>query len=195
MKKYLDNDAVLMRDLKNDGVEAYARIVDKYYDSLYRYALNLSKDSSMAEDIVQEVYMNIWESRQRLNMDIPLNKLLYKSIYHKFLKLYKKNKAVGILEQKYFQTVGSLMEEYDTSDMEEKLTLLREAIEHLPPKCKKVFLLSKREGLTHKEISQYLDISVNTIENHIAKAFSILREKVQTVSKGILFFLFRKIKP
>ncbi|MEO1013445.1 MAG: sigma-70 family RNA polymerase sigma factor [Bacteroidota bacterium] len=194
MKKYFDNDSLLMRDLKNDGIQAYARIVDKYYDSLYRYALNLSNNPSMAEDIVQEVYMNIWESRQKLNTDIPLKKLLYKSIYHKFITLYKKNKAVGILEQKYFHSVESLMEEYDNSDMEEKLTLLREAIELLPPKCKKVFLLSKREGLTNKEISQYLDISVNTIENHISKAFSILREKIQTVSKSILFFLCRKIK-
>ena len=175
----LDEDFLAVSDLKNDKLRAYATIIDKYYDSLYRYILNLSNDRSLAEDIVQEVFMTIWEKRHNLNTEIPLRKMLYRSAYNRYINLYKKNRAIGILEEKYFRSIQILTEEKDIGDLDEKLKILRGEIKNLPPKCKKVFLLSKREGLTNKEISKYLNISVNTVENHISKAFSILRAKLK----------------
>lgn len=82
------------------------------------------------------------------------------------------------------------MIENDKRDISELLELLEKEIQKLPAKCKQVFLLSKKEGLTHIEISEHLNISVKTIENHMTRAFKILRNKLGEQTEAILFLLF-----
>ena len=184
-----EDDTFLLLGLKNGNEVAYSHLIDRYYRSLFIYALNLSNDRYLAEDIVQNVYLKTWEKRKKLNLDFPIKKLLFKAVYNDFINEYKKKKAVGLLEKKYVETVNLLTEKNDDSLLYERLEFLKKEVQKLPPKCRKVFLLSKQEGLTNKEISEYLKISINTVENHICKAFSILREKTKNISKSILFFL------
>lgn len=193
MSKDFDDDTFLLLSLKNDNEIAYSHLIDKHYHSLFMYALNLSNNRSLAEDIVQNVYLKIWEKRKNLNLNFPVKKLLFKAVYNDFINEYNKKKSVGLLERKYVETVNLLVEKNDDSILNEKLEFIKKEIQKLPPKCQKTFLLSKQEGLTNKEISEYLNISVNTVENHISKAFSILREKTKDVSKSILFFLFGRL--
>lgn len=188
---FYDNTFLIM-SLKKGSTEAYSFLIDTYYSKLFIYALNLSNNRNLSEDIVQNVYLVIWEKRKKLDPQLSIKSLLYKAVYNNFITQYKKKKAIGDLEKKYMETVSLLTEENDNSFFNKKLKILKKEIGKLPPKCQRVFLLSKQEGLTNNEISEYMDISINTVENHISKAFSILREQTKSISKSILFLFFKK---
>ena len=75
-------------------------------------------------------------------------------------------------------------------ELDNLITLLNFQIENLPTKCKEIFLMNKKEGLTHTEISEYLNISIKTMEGPITRAFKILTEKLGTKMEAVLFLLF-----
>ena len=185
-----DDNMFLVLSLKKDDQLAYSYLIDKYYRKLLVYALNLSNDKNLAEDIVQNVYLAIWEKRKKLSEDTPIKNILYKAVYNDFVNQYKKMKSMSSLELKYIQLIDLLTCSNDNQEFEEKMIILQREIKKLPPKCQQIFLLSKQEGLTNKEISEYLNISVNTVENHISKAFVTLREKTKDLAKSILFLCF-----
>lgn len=83
------------------------------------------------------------------------------------------------LEKKHIESLSIILEEETNEDLDQLIKLVNEEIDHLPPKCKKTFLLSKKEGLTNFEIADYLDISVKSVEAHITRAYRILREKIK----------------
>lgn len=83
-----------------------------------------------------------------------------------------------LLHQKYVESVKDISEHTDDNELERLIAIVNREINNLPPKCQSVFLLSKKEGLTNYEISEYLNISVKTVEAQITKAFSILKRKL-----------------
>lgn len=83
-----------------------------------------------------------------------------------------------LLHQKYVESVTDISEHTDDNELERLIAIVNREINNLPPKCQSVFLLSKKEGLTNYEISEYLNISVKTVEAQITKAFSILKRKL-----------------
>ena len=114
---------------------------------------------------------------------------LYKSVYNEFIDQYHKQKSVLALEKKYIDALSAIVEQEDESSLEHLINLVKKEIENLPPKCKQTFLLSKQDGLTNMEIAEYLNVSIKSVEAHMAKAFSILSKKVGDKTKGILFLL------
>lgn len=192
MKKDHLTEANIVAQLIKGDENAYAYLVDLYYDSLCIYANNLARDHFESEDIVQNVIVKLWQRRNKLSEDISIKNYLYKSVYNEFVDSYRKHVAVSALEKKYIEGLDTF---YETKDLKDTLPLkviIEKEIEQLPLKCKETFLLSKRDGLTYTEIAEYRNISVNTVENHMSKAFSILREKLKDKAKLFLYFLFRK---
>ncbi|MDX1328711.1 MAG: sigma-70 family RNA polymerase sigma factor, partial [Arenibacter sp.] len=116
--------------------------------------------------------------------------LLYRSVYNKFIDQYRKNKSVLAIEKKYIEALEMVVEENKESHIQKMLTMLTEAIQELPPKCKQVFILSKKEGLTNIEISNYLEISTKTVEGQITKAFKIIKEKLGAKYETVLLLVF-----
>lgn len=176
--------------LKKDVSKAYTYLVDKYHHKLCVYALGLTNNHDAAEDIVQNVFIRVWKKRDNLKTDFSIQGFLYKSVYNEFIDDYRKQKFVLPLEKKYIDELTTLIEEEDQNSLEKLINLVKLEIQNLPPKCKEIFLLSKKEGLTNIEISEYKNISIKSVEAHITKAFSILREKVGGKMDGILFLLF-----
>jgi RNA polymerase sigma-70 factor (ECF subfamily) len=187
-KNFKNTDLILC--LKKGDANAYAYLVDTYNHKLCLYANSLLNDISLSEDIVQNVFIKVWERRNNLNSDYSIKSYLYKCVYNLCVNEYKKNKSVTALEMKYIEELESVIEEKDEEAFEKLIQLVKEAIQELPPKCKQVFLLSKKEGLTNIEISEYLNISKNTIERHINIAFSRIRENVGSKTDMVLFILF-----
>ena len=95
-----------------------------------------------------------------------------------------------LLQQKYIESLGEVVEETDENIMERMITIVNTEINNLPPKCQKVFILSKKEGLTNIEISEHLNISIKTVEAQITKAFGILRERLGKKYDMLLFIFF-----
>ncbi|AXT62741.1 RNA polymerase sigma-70 factor [Aquimarina sp. AD10] len=189
-KKDFSDNAILVDSLKKGEEKAYIFLLDTYHRKLYAYALTLIDDPVIAEDIVQNVFLNTWQYRKKLNAKYVIKSFLYKSVYNQFINTYTKNKATMLLQMKYYEVMYEEVEKTDEKSLERIITLVSKEIEKLPPKCKEVFSLSKKEGLTNAEISEYLNISIKTVEAQITKAFTTLRKKLGNKIKVSLFLLF-----
>lgn len=189
MNTYLENNSLLAQRLKIGDLKAYNFLMDTYYRKLCAYAFTLSKDYAKAEDIVQNVFVEVWTKRKNMNTDLSIKSYLYKSVYNGFIDQYRKNKPVIYLEKKYLEAIDQVVDE-EHDNFEELLRLVHIEIDRLPSKCKRIFLLNKQDGLTHVEISEHLDISIKTVEGHMTRAFKILGEKLEEKVRPILFLLF-----
>lgn len=185
-----NNNVVLIESLINGEEKAYKSLLNKFHRKLYAYALTLINDHSMAQDIVQNVFLKTWKSRNKLNPDFSIQSFLYKSVYNEFINSYQQNKAMMMLHQKYVESIQQVVETTDESSIERMLAIINKEIQNLPPKCQQVFILSKKEGLTNIEIAEHLDISIKTVEAQISKAFKILKEKLKENYNMMLFLLF-----
>lgn len=185
---YNDNDFLHER-LRIGDEKAYDFLMDNYYTKLCAYARSLTKDSETAEDIVQNVMANIWSRRKIIKYKKAVSSYLYKSVYNEFLSQFRNKTKVIYLEKKYIEALDTLVE-IESPDMDRLLKIVNQEIDNLPQKCKQVFILNKKEGLTHIEISEHLGISLKTIEGHMTRAFKILEKRVGKKTKTILFLLF-----
>lgn len=189
ISKYDDN-ATLIQCLKKGDQKAYTYIIDHYFEKLCVYAYNLSRNKAIAEDTVQNCLLKIWEKRAQLDDTLSLKSYLFKVVYNEFIDIYRRNKSVSALEEKYQKTVDSFIIEQDDESFQNAVNAVRKEIDKLPEKCKVIFLLSKKEGLTNLEIAEHLGISIKTVEAQITKAFTILRELFKDKLTHILFTLF-----
>ena len=186
---YKDN-AELIQHLQKGDENAYVYLVKTYHRPLFVYALSLTNDHDMAEDIVQDVFIKTWEFRLRLKSERNIKSFLYKITYNEFVNLYRKHQIVSELEKTYVEALDEAVDDTNAELLKQKIVILTESIDKLPEKCKEVFMLSKREGLTNIEISEYLNISSKTVEGHLTKAYSFLREQIGDKLKTILFLMF-----
>ncbi|MCY4562703.1 MAG: sigma-70 family RNA polymerase sigma factor [Flavobacteriaceae bacterium] len=180
----------LVRRLKEGDESAYGYMIDVYDHRLCLYANSLVSNILLAEDIVQNVYLKVWEKRHKLNPELSLTSFLFKSVYNDCITEFHKNKQITALKRKYIEELDAIFEDKDQDSLERLIKMVTLAIQELPPKCKQIFLLSKKEGLTHIEIAEYLNLSPKTIERHITMAFSRIRKNVRSKTDIVLFVLF-----
>lgn len=185
------NNSSLIESLKKGDEKAYAYLVKNYHRPLFVYAISLTNDHAQSEDITQTVFLKTWEFRKKLNSNYSIKSFLYKSIYNEFVNQYHKNKAISALEKLYIEGLQTSIEEENKELLDKKIALLTKGIKNLPRKCKNIFLLSKKEGLTNIEIAEHLNISIKTVEGQITKAYNLLRQSIGTKIKGILFLLYK----
>lgn len=185
-----DDNTVLVESLRKGEEKAYIFLLNKFHRKLHAYAITLVNDHSMAQDIVQNVLLRTWKNRKRLNPEFSIQSFLYKSVYNEFINSYQQNKAIMLLQKKYLESIQQVVETTDESSIEYMLSIVNREIENLPSKCQKVFILSKKEGLTNMEIAEHLDISVKTVEAQISKAYKTLKEKLKDNYNTVFFLLF-----
>ena len=187
------HDSDLIESLKNGEEKAFIYLVDQYNQRLFGYALSLTKDHAEAEDILQNVFLRAWEKRKKMNITTSLQNYLYKSVRNEFLNQYKKTRSTMILEQKYFEALEKVTSTQDENEFQITLLRITKEIQNLPPKCREVFIMSRKEGLTNLEISEYLNISVKTVEAQITKAFTVLKKELDEKCSTIFFILMGKV--
>lgn len=188
---YHTNERSLIQDLKKGNEAAYIHLVDLYNHRLFGYAISLTNDSAMAEDILQNVFLRTWEKRKKLHITSSLQNYLFRSVHNEFINQYKKQRTNLNIEQKYFESLEKIALIQDENRLERAITIITKEIQNLPPKCREIFMLSRKEGLTNLEISNYLDVSVKTVESHITKAFRLLRKKLGDNYHTLLFLLLQ----
>jgi RNA polymerase sigma-70 factor (ECF subfamily) len=187
------DDSELIESLRSGEEKAFVYLVDQYNQRLYGYALTLTKDHTEAEDILQNVFLRAWEKRKKMNITNSLQNYLYKSVRNEFLNQYKKTRSTMILEQKYFEALEKVTSTQDENEFQITLARITKEIQNLPPKCREVFIMSRKEGLTNLEISEYLYISVKTVEAQITKAFSVLKKELDEKCITVYFMLMGKV--
>ncbi|MBO9562440.1 MAG: RNA polymerase sigma-70 factor [Niastella sp.] len=166
-----------------------------YYEQLCRYAFALTKEYDSSEDIVQEVFLRVWEKKQELIGTKELNFYVFGAVRNNCLSFLEKKRKNMVSELKGQEVADAPMErDPEKESGKDYNTLLQEALQQLPPKCREVFVLSRISDLTYQQISETLDISVKTVENHMGKALRILRTFIRGKNVSIipltLFFLY-----
>ena len=178
MKNDYQNNIKLIGHLKNGDKKAYFFLVNSFNHKLCVYANSLVNDHALAEDIVQNVFLKVWERRKKLRDVFSINNFLYKSVYNEFIDQYRKRQSGMILEKKFIETLSNLTEEKNEDILQKLIKSVMIAVYDLPPKCKQIFLLSKKEGLTNIEIAEYLNLSIKSVEGNITKAYSKIRKMI-----------------
>lgn len=165
-------DKELIIQIKNGNEKAFDILFKKYYAPLARFAKMFTKNEDNADEVVQTFFVKLWEQKLKLKISSSVKSYLYTSIRNASLNFIKKEKTRTIYEDK--------VELDDTKDnianFERFNLAYNEALNKLPQRTKQVFILSKNEGLTYKEIADYLHISAKTVENNMGIAFKKLRE-------------------
>ena len=186
-----DEKTELIEGLRNGEEKAFIQLVDLYDRRLFGYALTLTNDHALAQDILQNVFLRTWERRSKLPIATSsLQNFLFRSVYNEFINQYKKNRSTMVLEQKYFAALDKAVRLHSETSWEKVMERVTREIEGLPPRCREVFLLSRKEGLTNLEIAKYLKVSIKTVEAHLTKAFGELRNKLGAEYRTFLFVLF-----
>ena len=137
----------------------------------------LLKDESMAKDIVQDVFFKFWTNRDHLNIQSSLKGYLKRSCVNAALDYLRKRKNFRKVENEEIlvqspSTMRNAAQNLETEELQAKVDA---AIDSLHPKCRTVFMLSRKEELTYREIAEKLDISVKTVESHMGTALKKLR--------------------
>ncbi len=179
---------------KNEKLYGQFRSVfEKYYQPLCNYAYSFTKDKSTSEDIVQEVFLRIWEIKQDLIGSDSIRYYLFTAVRNKCLSFIEaKKKSAVLLTDDIGASLQTIAGEDQEAQPADAYSLIRKGLANLPPKCKDTFLLSRIGNLSYKEIAASMGISVKTVENQIGKAIKILRDfmkeqKVLSFLTGMLF--------
>jgi len=178
-----ENNRIIISKLQDGDQQMWREIVDKYSDQLYGYSLSLCSDHSMASDIVQQVFISLFEFRFKLDPNISLEPFLYKTTFNKFVNTYHKEKSLSRIHEQYHHILQEYFNTNSDDDIKKRIEIINSIIEDLPKKTKKVFILKKKRGLSNQEISINLSISVKTVEAHMTKAFKLIREKANQLKR------------
>ncbi len=182
-----NNDFKIVAGIKNGDKTTFSFLFDLYYNKLCFYATSILHDSDAAEDLVQDLFAEIWVDRKKLDIKSSFSAYLFRSVYNSCLD-YLKHLKVKDRHQKdvSFQIPSSFNDSLVHSELLEKM---ESSIEQLPDQCKKIFKLSRFENLKYREIAEMLQISENTVDTQIRRALSKLKNDLKDYLVT-LFFLF-----
>ncbi|WP_233268680.1 RNA polymerase sigma-70 factor [Cellulophaga sp. L1A9] len=168
-----------MKNLRKGDDEVFRLLYKQHYKKLCAYTYGLSKDKILSEDIVQNVFFNLWKNRKKIEITNSLNAYLFKACYNEFIDTYKKKqKKIDYLAEIRISAMDFFIEDTIETTNEVKITSIKKAIEKLPNKCKEVFIMIKIEGLKYKEVADNLKISIKTVEAHMSLALRKIKEQI-----------------
>ncbi|MCD0472229.1 RNA polymerase sigma factor [Flavobacterium sp. JAS] len=187
----LNHDIILINRLRGGDESALTELYNKFWQSLFVSSYNVLKDKELCEDIIQDIFMNIWHNREKLEINISLKGYMYACARYQVFNQFRKNKDKIHVE--LFEDIDKRFQHATPETLlmhEELVQQINAIIETLPEKCQQVYKLSREEQLSHKEIAERLSISKKTVENHITKALHVIRFSMgSTASVAMVLWL------
>ncbi|WP_231129581.1 RNA polymerase sigma factor [Flavobacterium sufflavum] len=161
--------------------KAFSELFNTYCNDVYAYSLSMLKNQALAEEIVQDVFLNIWLHRDRLNADLSFKSYVFTitrnltfNLISKVANSHKLKEEVFYVSQKSYSPIEDIIDEADYDVIKQK------AIEQLPPKRRAIFEMSRNEEMSYEEISKELNISVSTVKGQMSKALADIRNFLET---------------
>jgi RNA polymerase sigma-70 factor (ECF subfamily) len=181
----IENDIDLLNRLKEDDQFAFTSIYNKYWENLYTVAYAILKDKVVCEDIIQDVFINIWNKRKSMLIKVSLKAYLTASVkYEVFRQLRKKIESLEIIDDLLIDPATSPQENMEYKELLEHMNHI---VNKLSTKCREVFILSREKELSHKEIAVIRNISTKTVENQIGKALSSFKDSIGFTMWTLIF--------
>ena len=189
--QYSEQELVVL--LQNSSPVAFRQLFDQYSQKLYYFANSYLKSEIESEEIVQEVFLKIWENRSNLKSEKSFKSYLFTIAFNGIKKNFNKKMKEEKYKHELFEWISREKPELESRlEFEALLEKLDTLIEHLPEKRKIIFLKRKKEGKSINEIAKEMDISPKTVKNQITEAMNYLKKSFsETDFSSILFyFLF-----
>lgn len=175
----INKDLIIL--FKDGDVLAFDTIYKNYSHRLYGFVYKFIKQEEDTEEIIQEVFIKLWQSRSKIDLNSSFESYLFTITYNSTVSLLRKR----VHETKYTDYIKSIQIKHEGDDIfdlihfEEIKHKYEELLEQLTPRQKEIFLLSRTEGLSHKEIAQKLDISANTVKNHLVSTLNFFKTRLK----------------
>ncbi len=185
------NDEELMQEIKAGNMLAFDELYRKYSRRLHKFSYSMIKSTEDAENIIQDVFLNLWVNRDNVEKSASVKYYIFTIAYNSAISVIRKKiKDSNYLE--YVKTLQDLVQEpvdlqVEYRELDEKLNKI---IDNLPARQKEVYLLSRVEGLKYSEIAERLNISINTVENHLSRALDNIRKKLGNYSVIAVLFCY-----
>ncbi|HHS95447.1 MAG TPA: RNA polymerase sigma-70 factor [Phaeodactylibacter sp.] len=187
--KSILTDEQLWKEVSTANQSAYRQLFDRYYPYLLVTVTNISGDRNLAKDIAQDVFFELWKKRETLEIHSAFKAYLRRAAVNKTINAMKSRARISSDEEvpersQAFDTPQNTLENKDLQ------SIINQAIESLPVRCRMVFTLCRIEGMSHKEIADQMDISTKTVEHQMTKALKILKSALAPyISQGLLTWL------
>jgi len=174
------------------GVEdLFEQVFKSHFKSLHAYACTIMRDPMPAEEIVQNIFLKLWEKKEEITIKENISVYLYRAVHNESLN-YLRHRKVRSAYQSYAMRQHKQTEQEKPAEkvvMKELEKKLEIALQELPEQCRTIFQLSRFEDLKYREIADKLGLSVKTIENQMGKALKLLRLKLVDFLPTILLFI------
>lgn len=180
-----------LEQLKSDSMQSFEKLYFRYSAKLYNFVLKLSKgDTFMAEELVQRTFIKVWENRSQINPEKAFLSYVFTIAKNMLLNEYQ-HQTIEFIYREYIKE--NFAATIDNIELEVNRNLLDEYIEKLteklPEKRREIFILSRRKGLSNKEIAKQLNISESTIETQLSKALAFLKNELRMHYEFILLII------
>lgn len=190
----LKSNSELLNLLKEGNMLAFDAIYEKYCKRIFAFVVRYVKSETDAEEIVQEVFLKIWENKNKIDVYSSFESYIFTISYNSTISLLRKR----VTEKKYIDYLKNLQVAEDVFELTDEVYYtelngqIQSLLSELTPRQKEIFLLSREEGLTHDEIAKKLGISSNTVKNHIVTTLNFLRSKIDNgfVINAFFAYLF-----
>jgi len=183
-------DSKLVEKLRKGDIDAFDDVFKKYGDRLFGFAISYLKSKEETEELVQNVFLKIWENKKSLKKESSLKSYLYTIAYQEMCQLFRKKS----IHEKFLTDRGATID--STINLEEQLeykaTLeqVEKLIEKLPEKQRIIFEKSRKEGKSSKEIAKEMNLAPGTVDNQISAALKFLRKHISENNFALLLFFF-----
>lgn len=170
----------VIRRIKNGDEQAFEWLFREYYEKLCQWAYHYLRDLDSSEEIVQDLYYNLWRNRSSLEFHVSVKSYLYKAISNNCKMLIRnKGRHSAIEADLAAQNKGSVTEPEELMEVKEIREVVNRTLNELPDKPAQIFRMSRYEGLKYREIAERLSISIKTVEANMGKALKIFRKNLQ----------------
>ena len=190
-----DQDKQIVEQLRGGSKEAFRILFDAVGPKIHAFAFSYLKNEADAEELLQEVFLKLWEIRATLDSSKNIKSFLFKiciNLIYDFIR--RKNVEQAYLDYSGTNNSSSVNSTWDEVVYSDMLNNLQQLVVSMPEQRQRIFRMSKEEGLSNEEIASQLDLSRRTVENQLYRAVSFLKEKLGTGSIPALLFFFLHCK-
>lgn len=175
MEEFAENKLLIA--LKKGDKSALDKLYLTYVQSLYSFVLKTAKSPKLSEDVVQDVFVKIWEHRERIDTDRPFKAYLFAIARNHLLNLLKRarHEHTIVEEMRRYTVYVQDLTEQETNYRESE-ALLQKALDQLAPKCRAVFVRCKLDGLPYKKVAEEMGITEGTVNSQVVKATKIIKK-------------------
>lgn len=178
---------LLVIELMEGNEKAFNELFNMFYNDVYAYSLSMLKNEVLAEEIVQDVFLNIWLHRDRLNYDLSFKSYVFTITRNLTFNLISKVANSNKLKEEVFYSSQKSYSPIEDSIAEADYDVIKNmAIEQLPPKRRLIFEMSRNKEMSYEEISKELNISVSTVKGQMSKALAEIRDFLETHGDVVL---------